>query len=506
MSKLYIFCCQKFAYEFEKIINKKEYKDIVIRPYKNLCNRKVKNEEINIDFSLNEDDFAYFICGKECDVNSINHNSENIKKIIVDNCYNHFANEEFIKYINDKKGYIVNGLFLSKWEKEILNKGLTKENAKTYYANLYQEIVFFNNKEEDNIENKLKAFSSFLELPYKIISFCNDKLSLVLDDLILKWKEDIKTKENIFELRELQKRNAQYALIFDILGKTGKLKSKSEVIQKVKEIFMITMGAVDFRYYSAEAIIKNNLKVVSSFYKSTKKYIKNTNEKNFLIKVENEEIIYGVIEAGNFMFFKHIDQYLNFSIDIANICALAITNIIRYEELNTYKTELEYKSFHDSLTGLYNRTYFTEIIGKENRPEKITVFSFDVDGLKDVNDAYGHLEGDKRLLFAAKVLSNSFRDTDTLARVGGDEFICIVEGSSIKMINTILENIEQNIINTNKKITNDELKVYISKGYIVSNDPKENIELIIKKADFLMYEDKKINKTLRAKKNSNMCK
>jgi diguanylate cyclase (GGDEF)-like protein/PAS domain S-box-containing protein len=102
------------------------------------------------------------------------------------------------------------------------------------------------------------------------------------------------------------------------------------------------------------------------------------------------------------------------------------------EALQESKERFEYKSFHDGLTGLYNRNYFSEQmahVGKDlTRSAPVSIISIDIDGLKIINDTLGHKVGDDLLISAAKIISACFREVDVIARVGGDEFCAILPG------------------------------------------------------------------------------
>jgi len=93
--------------------------------------------------------------------------------------------------------------------------------------------------------------------------------------------------------------------------------------------------------------------------------------------------------------------------------------------LQESKERFEYKSYHDGLTGLYNRNYFSEQmarLGKDlARSAPVSILSIDIDGLKIINDTLGHKVGDDLLVSAAKIISACFREVDLVARIGGDE-------------------------------------------------------------------------------------
>lgn len=99
-----------------------------------------------------------------------------------------------------------------------------------------------------------------------------------------------------------------------------------------------------------------------------------------------------------------------------------ITDKIQYVE------QLRYANSHDQLTGLFNRSFFDAEIDrmKSSRKYPISIVIADVDGLKLVNDSFGHEAGDQLIRHAANVLRESFRGEDVVARIGGDEFAAIL--------------------------------------------------------------------------------
>lgn len=131
---------------------------------------------------------------------------------------------------------------------------------------------------------------------------------------------------------------------------------------------------------------------------------------------------------------KESDQRLwistNFSLTQEEDGSPLIIGISRdIEEQKAYENHLIYLSFHDSLTGLYNRAYYEDAAARFEvaiRNYPITVFSMDIDGLKEINDTLGHHAGDQLIVQCADFLRSVFREGDLLARVGGDEFVALL--------------------------------------------------------------------------------
>ena len=125
--------------------------------------------------------------------------------------------------------------------------------------------------------------------------------------------------------------------------------------------------------------------------------------------------------------------------------------------------ELDYITYHDGLTGVYNRNFFNEEIKnidlEENLP--ISVIMGDVNGLKLTNDAFGHLIGDKLLVAAANIMKRVCRDNDIVVRWGGDEFIILLPKTKEEDVEQISERIKAECIKENIDIIN----ISISLGY-----------------------------------------
>ncbi|CAL9560971.1 hypothetical protein SUDANB95_04593 [Actinosynnema sp. ALI-1.44] len=106
-----------------------------------------------------------------------------------------------------------------------------------------------------------------------------------------------------------------------------------------------------------------------------------------------------------------------------------IDNVKLLEQLRDSRERLRHQAYHDPLTGVANRVLFRERLNAAlDRPDPLVVLFIDVDGFKDVNDNYGHAEGDEVLRIVAERLQHCVRPQDTVARLGGDEFGILVDG------------------------------------------------------------------------------
>ena len=148
-------------------------------------------------------------------------------------------------------------------------------------------------------------------------------------------------------------------------------------------------------------------------------------------------------------------------------------------------------AYTDELTQIHNRRYCMEYMNKikDSGSLDYTVICFDLNNLKTVNDTYGHAKGDILIKNAADVISETFGEQGVVARMGGDEFISIIETAEQEEIDRLLTLFHSNIDHKNQEVS--DLNMSIAYG-CASCSPKEyDIEKIYQLADDRMYETKK---------------
>jgi len=155
-----------------------------------------------------------------------------------------------------------------------------------------------------------------------------------------------------------------------------------------------------------------------------------------------------------------------------------------------YQKQLEFLSLHDQLTGLYNRVYFDNEMGRLEcgRQYPIMFLSADLNGFKLINDTMGLKEGDRVLKDCAEILSRPLRKGDVLARVGGDEFAALLPGAENLNGPGLLNNIRSAVDQHNRE--NIRLPFSVSLGYAVSSDPDKPLAVAYQEADKMMRLDK----------------
>lgn len=174
------------------------------------------------------------------------------------------------------------------------------------------------------------------------------------------------------------------------------------------------------------------------------------------------------------------------------------------ERLVQINREMEQASVRDYLTSLYNRRGFYEELYKqfqapENQNRYLTYFSIDMDGLKKINDTYGHNEGDFALKALASAIKNFAMRNGICARYGGDEFTCaiVTDQETHFTADTVRERF-QFVFQKNEELQEKPYAVSASVGFRCARiEPGLNLEELMREADESMYSDKKDRKKNR---------
>ncbi len=196
---------------------------------------------------------------------------------------------------------------------------------------------------------------------------------------------------------------------------------------------------------------------------------------------------HGVLTSANGSIYHIEDSAAPIKDDENN--TLGVVLVFRdVTEKNEQRKKIEYLSFHDALTGLYNRRFFEEEMKRldTDRNLPISVIIGDVDGLKLTNDIFGHVFGDKLLQSAAMVLRRVCRADDIIARWGGDEFVILLPQTNKYYTQKIVERIKGEFA----KEEIQAVKGSISVGFAVKEDVSQDIAKVLDSAEKMMYSTK----------------
>lgn len=213
--------------------------------------------------------------------------------------------------------------------------------------------------------------------------------------------------------------------------------------------------------------------ILDSLYLYVKRVKKNGSLKLFPVHIFLIPVILGVVIQA---FFVEIAiTWTSIAISVAGIMTALKNEII----------------FTDCLTGLYNREYL-EFLHKRACNKKdcwVSGIMIDLNGFKQINDNYGHAEGDLALCIVADLLRKSFSEYGVVTRYAGDEFVIMLNTTDDQLIQKIIKSAKKNFVTENEK--NDKpYQLSASMGYAITNLSNETIDDFMNRIDEQMYQDK----------------
>ena len=262
-----------------------------------------------------------------------------------------------------------------------------------------------------------------------------------------------------------------------------------EITTKLTSKEMVNQNICDKFDYINKTKLKRKIKSVlvtnnSAFY--------TIDPHEYLIDIKVNTIIDKIFES-----MQQNITIVPYDIEKRQVCLYIYDNTKLCEtnyKLEKLNVKLKDLSNRDPLTHLYNRRYFAEISNKMlalslRNDNNLTIIILDIDKFKSINDTYGHSVGDNVIITLARELENNIRDSDLVARFGGEEFVILLNNTDLDNSVNIAEKIRKRIEKIEIKDDDNILKFTASFGVAKYDDNLDNgkIEHTITRADNALY-------------------
>ncbi len=191
---------------------------------------------------------------------------------------------------------------------------------------------------------------------------------------------------------------------------------------------------------------------------------------------DGKKVIFETLKTPYYDFEDHLIGLIGISRDISN--------------RKNREDMIKYLSYHDALTGIYNRTYFQDARMVLDSPEHLplSVIVGDVNGMKLINDAFGHMEGDKLLKEIADILTQCSRNGDIVTRTGGDEFSILMPNTNSQSAKAVVDRIR--VLCEEKRQEKNSIYTDIALGHATKSEISESLDKTMILAEDLMYRRK----------------
>jgi len=182
---------------------------------------------------------------------------------------------------------------------------------------------------------------------------------------------------------------------------------------------------------------------------------------------------------------RHIEDSAAPIIDEQGNIAGVVLVFRDFTEKKKHQDEVNYLSFHDHLTGMYNRRFYEAELARldHKRNWPLTIVMGDVNGLKLINDSFGHAVGDQLLQKTAEAVKSACRADDIIARIGGDEFVILLPKTDGMEAAELIKRIKALL----KQEKVGDLEISVSFGHETKTSEEEDMQVIFKKAEDAMY-------------------
>ena len=321
------------------------------------------------------------------------------------------------------------------------------------------------------------------------------------------------------------KENGEIKYFLGILQNQSERKKYEEELINQKELLNTLVESIPDGIYHKDKdgkYLKCNNTLVKDYYKITKAEIIGKDIKSIYKKASNRKGIFKEEKILDKLILQD-DKVINTKNKLKEKIKIELNRKIRYiesikvpvidkggvvtgivgvvrdvTENVILENKLKKMSYRDKLTGLYNRAYFDEKLKELNNKEffPLSFVMGDLNGLKVINDAIGHLEGDKILKEISGVIKNSCRKDDLIFRWGGDEFCILLPKTTEEEAEAICNRIRKNCKLNHKTI----IPLSIALGVSSKKESKKPIDEVLVEAEDKVYREKLVNEK-RIKKN-----
>jgi len=333
-----------------------------------------------------------------------------------------------------------------------------------------------------------------------IIFIANNSIPKYIEQFFLNGEDYIIDSFQNIELinkidTQLNLANLKFKLDEEILFNDSLMESSNNILFIQDNNSIIKANNVFLKFFRVNNVLEFNQKynciseVFMEYENFYSKYILN-NKQNWLNQLSNDkktsEYKILIMDINTF-------EPKAFQIDVTalNNSDKFLVTLVDITKITIKSKIFEIQATYDSLTNVYNRNKFNEIIEKayEKYKDNNTYLSFaifDIDFFKNVNDEYGHIVGDETLVTFAQTINNNIRDTDVFARWGGEEFTLLLPNTNILEAYNIVEALRIKIENVQFKLIGQKT---CSVGITQFKD-NDTLKAVVERADEALYESK----------------
>ena len=332
--KLCIIVCDNFSPEINHIINSNDYPDVIVKSFYSFCNNSnliiEKVEKAITDSDSNCSDIVYIGCPCYLSQKGKLEKNNNLQIINMEQSFELLLSKEMIEHFVSQKFYLISTGWLKSYKRHVKDWGFAPENAKQFFGEIAQKILFLDTGLPGDFSSQIKEISEYMGLPYEILPIGLTHCKLFLDSIISKYREEWERMANNERLAAVSRRTADYALLFNEIKSLVELANEDEIIDKISNLINMLFAPKEIKY-----IPDNNKVKHREFDLIQRQKLSSEINDSFIIEMHHHGEQMGIFEINGISFPQYLERYKEVSQIIGGISGLALANARKFDVIST---------------------------------------------------------------------------------------------------------------------------------------------------------------------------
>ncbi|MFP4547142.1 MAG: PAS domain S-box protein [Fidelibacterota bacterium] len=343
-----LYVCENMRADAETAVKELNLPEISIITYPARCGRPpIKITEM--EELMKNDTGPHLVLGGVCLHQIKNKLEPNTTVRIFDNCFEMFMDKGLINYFIRKGAYITNSGWLTDWEKHLKDWQFDRKTAREFFRESCKYILLLDTGIDSQSDKNLQEFTQYIDRPAEKITLDTRRLQAIIRETLEAGNYPFTEKTSApVDLRQL----ADYAMSMDLVQLLARNLNEKAVIENILNTFTMLFAPEELYYLRYEAskpeklynkngeivkdsAIKNRLSSLEKDYKWQ------SSGKGFLLQINFNNELLGVISVDSVAFPQYKDHYLNLALFLTKVCGLAVANARRYEIITAQNEKLD---------------------------------------------------------------------------------------------------------------------------------------------------------------------
>lgn len=462
------------SFDLQTVQHDDNLKDVVdIMSQKDISIALVLDNQKNPISILSTRDIAHNIQGNynkflETRLKGVKNTLNYIGELIIEVCNDN--NKQIIQWINEAS--------INRFGHHIIDKEIDSVIGSQEWQNIYSEIK----TNQKCSKKKIQIAEYFYEMicSYHIISN-KETILMILRD-VTDYEDRVTT-----EVLKREEKEKELALLQNVINQQSSL----IIVSNGTKIELVNQSFLDFYDVTSPAQFHKTYNCICDTFVAHPSFFHlkpdDTNWIDTILQLPEKDRVVSIVNV------KTIEPKA-FSVQINNLSPNSNRFVITLTDITDIKLESQkhyYHATHDTLTKIYNRSFFLDKLNDEMTASSrykipFSLIIFDIDHFKKFNDTYGHLKGDEVLIGVCEIVNLNIRKTDVFARWGGEEFVILLPHTTIQKAEILAQNLRKLI----EKISLDKINNITASFGISEYEVGDTEKTLIEKADKCLYRAK----------------